>query len=229
MSSACDHLREIAPEVALGIADGEDRAWALEHLDTCPECRARIERLASLADELLLLAPAAEPPAGFEARVADAVAAPGRRARSRWRLRIALPVAAAVTAAACAAGAVWFALSGDRDLADAYRATLAVANGEYFDAAPMELPGGEKVGYVYGYQGRASWVLGVVYDGVPDADYELQVVTRSGQRMPLRRLSVVDGHGSAGGVTRVDYDQIAEIRLLDGDRREVADSSIQHD
>ena len=138
-------------------------------------------------------------------------------------------VAAAVTAAACAAAAVWFALSGDRDLADAYRATLAVANGEYFDAAAMELPGGEKVGYVYGYQGRASWVLGVVYDGVPDADYKLQVVTRSGQRMPLRQLSVVDGHGSAGGVTRVDYDQIAEVRLLDGDGREVADSNLQHE
>lgn len=229
MSSACDHLHEIAPEVALGIADGEDRAWALEHLDSCPECRARIERLASLADELLLLAPAAEPPAGFEARVVDAVGAPGRRPRPRWRLRIALPVAAAVTAAACAAGAVWFALSDDRDLADAYRATLAVANGEYFDAAPMELPGGEKVGYVYGYQGRASWVLGIVYAGVPDADYELQVVTRSGQRMPLRQLSVVDGHGSAGGVTRVDYDRIAEIRLLAADGREVADSNLRHD
>ena len=228
MSSACDHLRDIAPEVALGIADGEDRAWALEHLDTCPECRARIERLASLADELLLLAPVAEPPAGFEARVADAVAAPGRRARSRWRLRIALPVAAAVTAAACAAGAVWFALSGDRDLADAYRATLAVANGEYFDAAPMELPGGQKVGYVYGYQGRASWVLAIVYDGVRDGSYRLAVASADGMRRPLRRLSVVDGDGSAGGVIPVTYDQIAEVRLLDSGAREIADSSVHH-
>ena len=228
MSAACEHLHEIAAEIALGIADGEDRAWALEHLDGCSECRARIERLSSLADELLLLAPAAEPPAGFEARVADAITGPKRTARWRWRRRVALPVAAALTAGVCAAGAVWFALSGDRNLADAYRATLAVAHGEYFDAAPMVLPGGQKAGYVYGYQGRASWVFAIVYDGVADGDYELEAVTHDGRRVPLRRLSVVDGHGSAGGVTPVTYDQIAEVRLLDSGAREIADSTVHH-
>jgi hypothetical protein len=226
MSGApCEHLREIASEVALGIADGEDRAWALEHLDGCPACRARIERLSDLADELLLLAPAAEPPAGFEARVGEAIS-PGSRRRSFFRRRFVIPAAAAIAAAACAAGAVWFALSDDRNLADSYRATLAVANGESFDAAPMVLPGGENAGYVYGYQGRASWVFAIVYDGVPDADYQLQVVTRDGKQMPLRPLSISDGHGSAGGVTSVPYDDIAEIRLLDNGGREVADSNL---
>ena len=110
-AAACEHLREIAPEVALGIADGEDRAWALEHLDGCPACRARIERLSTLADELLLLAPAAEPPAGFEGRVGEAIAAPAPAAASFFRRRFVIPAAAALAAAACAAGAVWFALS----------------------------------------------------------------------------------------------------------------------
>jgi hypothetical protein len=224
-ASDCEHLHEIAPEVALGIADGEDRAWALEHLDGCPACRARIERLSDLADELLLLAPAVEPPAGFEARVGDAVS-PGSRRPSFFRRRFVIPAAAALAAAACAAGAVWFALSDDRNLADSYRATLAVANGEYFDAAPMVLPGGKKAGYVYGYQGRASWVLAIVYEGVADANYQLEVVTRDGRQMPLRPLSVTDGHGSAGGVTAVPYDQIAQIRLLDSGGREVADSDL---
>ena len=97
----CEHLREIAAEVALGIADGEDRAWALDHLDGCPACRARIERLSTLADELLLLAPADEPPPGSTAAwarrsrprrpaTARACAAPGaagRRGGRRRRLR----------------------------------------------------------------------------------------------------------------------------------------------
>ena len=138
-----------------------------------------------------------------------------------------MPVAAALAAAACAAAAVWFAVADDRDLADSYRDTLAVANGEYFDAAPVELPGGEKVGYVYGYQGRASWVLAVVYDGIPDGDYELEVVTDGGRRLPLRQLSIVDGNGSAGGVTEVPYDRISMVRLLDADGREVADSDVR--
>ncbi len=227
MSTAdCDHLREIAAEVALGIADGEDRAWALDHLDGCPACRARIERLSTLADELLLLAPAHEPPAGFDGRVGEAIAAPPAGNRPRLRRRLALPVAAAVAAAACAAAAVWFALSDDRDLADSYRATLAVANGEYFDAAPMKLAGGKQIGYVYGYQGRSSWVLALVYDGVPDGAYELEVVTDSGKRLPLREMSIAHGDGSAGGETAVPYDRVAQVRLLDERGREVADSDI---
>ena len=35
MSADCERLRELAPELALGIADGEERAWALEHLADC--------------------------------------------------------------------------------------------------------------------------------------------------------------------------------------------------
>ena len=69
-------------------------------------------------------------------------------------------------------------------------------------------------------------MFAIVYDGVPDADYQLQVVTRDGKQMPLRPLSIRDGHGSAGGVTSVPYDDIAEIRLLDNGGREVADSNL---
>ena len=116
------------------------------------------------------------------------------RSRGDWRSRSPPPLAAATVAGV----AVWLALADDRELADSYRETLAVANGEYFDAAPLELPGGEKIGYVYGYQGRASWVLAVVYDGVATGVYELELVTDDGRQRPLRELTVVGGEGSAG-------------------------------
>jgi hypothetical protein len=218
----CERLRELGPEIALGIADGADRAWALEHFAGCPECRARIERLSALADELLLIAPGIEPPAGFEGRVTESLRAP---VRSRVR-RLAVPVAAAVAAAICGAAAVWLALGDDRELADSYRDTLAVANGEYFDAAPVELPGGERVGYVYGYQGRTSWVFAVVYDGVADGRYRLEVVTDDGRQVPLRALDVAGGHGSAGGATTVAYEELSEVRLLDQAGRELAGSEL---
>ena len=223
----CERLRELGAEVALGIADGEDRAWALDHLTECPECRARIERLSSLADELLMVAPSIEPPNGFEARVTEAIHGPAQQPQRRRRRRWALPLASAAAAAACAAAAVWFALGNDRDLADSYRATLAVADGQYFDAAPIELAGGRPVGYVYGYQGRTSWVLAVVYDGVPGGRYQLQLVTRDGRKLPLRPLVVAGGRGSIGGATPVDYDQLAEVRLLGPGGREVADSDLR--
>ena len=122
---------------------------------------------------------------------------------------------------------MWVALGDDRDLADSYRETLAVANGEYFDAAPLELPGGERVGYDYGYQGRASWVLAVIYDGVPNGRYKLELVTAEGRKLTLRELEVADGHGSTGAMTPVDYSELAQVRLLDADGREVAEADLR--
>jgi hypothetical protein len=225
MSGECERVRELAPELALGIADGEERADALEHLADCPGCRAQLERLAATADELTLLGPAVEPPAGFEARVAATMR--GEPAAPGLGRRFAAPLAAALAAAALAAGAVWLALADDRELADSYRDTLAVASGDYFDASTLELPGGRKAGYVYGYQGRSSWVFAVVYDGVEPGEYMLELVTRNGERLPLRELAVEDDAGSAGAVTPVPYSRLAEVRLLDADGREVADSELR--
>ena len=221
----CERLREIAPELALGIADGEDRARALEHLAGCATCRAHVERLAAVADELLVLAPSAEPPAGFEERVVAATAPAGAQ-RSRFG-RFALPAFAALAAAAAGAAIVWALGDGDRELADSYRETLAVANGEYFDAAPLEAPGGAKVGYVYGYQGRASWVLAVVYDGVRDGTYRLGIVSEDGTRETVREIEVSAGNGSEGAVTPMPYHEVAEVRLLGPRGREIAEADLR--
>ncbi|HLM30087.1 MAG TPA: hypothetical protein VK326_00325 [Solirubrobacterales bacterium] len=219
-----EHLGELAAEVALGIADGEERARALEHVADCAHCRARLERLSALADELLLLSPTVEPPAGFEGRVVSRVA-PALARRPLWR-RAAVPVAAAVATAALAAGAVWLALGNDRTLADEYRETLAVADGEYFEALPMELPDGERVGYAYGYQGRTSWVVAIVYAGVPAGDYRLEAITGDGRTVRIRELSVRGGHGSAGGALPVPYDDLAALRLVDRGGRELAEAEL---
>jgi hypothetical protein len=216
----CTRMNEMAPEVALGIADGADRAWALDHLADCPECRARIERMAVVADELLMMAPSAEPPAGFEQRVAGAIEPP----RRRWlRLRIAIP---ALATAVCAAAVVWFATAGDRHLADSYRDTLAVAHGQYFEATPVTLAGGKQVGYVYGYQGRTSWVFAVMYGCPYDGSYELEGVTGGGTTVPISPIEIADGRGSIGKATTVDYDSLTEIRMVDDSGHEVAASEL---
>ena len=217
----CSRMREMAAEVALGIADGAERAWALEHLAACPACRARVEQLSVVADELVMLAPSAEPPAGFEQRVAAAI----EPQRSRRRVRFAIPVVA-VVAAACAAAVMWFALADDREIANEYRETLAVANGEHFDAKPFLLADGTKVGYVYGYQGRTSWVLAVMYDCPYDGTYELEGVTKSGRKVVISPIEIDDGRGSIGRATPVDYDSLTQIRLVDDEGQEVAASDL---
>jgi Putative zinc-finger len=65
----CSQLRDMAPEVALGLVTGEERAVALAHLEGCAACRAEVASLAGVADELLLIGPEAPPPQGFDRRV----------------------------------------------------------------------------------------------------------------------------------------------------------------
>src|SRR6185437_11471604 len=103
-SADCARTREALPELALGIADGEQRAVALEHVAGCSDCRRELDELSSLADQLITLAPQREPPAGFENRVLDRLAVPQtRRSSARRRLRwLALAVALPAVAAAAA-------------------------------------------------------------------------------------------------------------------------------
>jgi hypothetical protein len=73
----CDEVRSMAAEIALGILSGAERADALGHMEHCVSCRVLVEGLAQTGDALLLLAPEAEPPMGFESEVAARVVGAG--------------------------------------------------------------------------------------------------------------------------------------------------------
>jgi hypothetical protein len=75
--TACEEFREVAPDLALGLLTGADRAAALAHAATCAECRRYLAGMVQVADELLLLAPSVEPAIGFESRVMTRLAASG--------------------------------------------------------------------------------------------------------------------------------------------------------
>src|SRR3954464_5811031 len=77
----CEQTRGLASEPALGIADGAERAAALEHLAGCAECRRAVAELSEVTDELLLRAPEHEPPPVFESRVLAQIQPPRARAR----------------------------------------------------------------------------------------------------------------------------------------------------
>jgi hypothetical protein len=210
----CDSARELAPELALGIATGDERAAALGHLAGCAACRQAVGELSEVADELLLLAPEQEPPAGFESHVLErigAAPAPRRRRTRRFALRLAAPVAAALATAA-----VLFAVfNDDRQLADRYRDTLAEADGKYFQAGKLEGPGGIPAGVVFGYQGRPSWVMVIVDPRHRDARYTGELVTERGRRVPLRGFRLDPRTGSWGGAIPMHLYDVASVRLVD--------------
>lgn len=241
----CGDIADALAEVATGAASGPDRARVLAHLADCPDCRRELEELTRVADEVLLVAPEHDPPAGFEGAVLARIAAltsespatpppvppppppPADPAQSepdavvtplrpsRWR-RVLPYAAAAAVAGLAGAGVVWQATSEERDLAASYRDTLDVANGRYFHAAPIVDDGGAQVGHVFLYQGEPSWVFTVLDDTVEPGDYEIVVTTEEWSE-PVADCEVDRTGGGAGATVDADIYQIEQVELVGSD------------
>ena len=205
----CRETRELVPELALGILMGEERARALAHVAQCASCGASLSRMTSLVDEMLLLAPANEPPAGFESRVLDRIAGAGRAPRRRrW-----LAVAAAALVGLASAGAVLVTTKDERDLAADYRDTLRTANGSYFSAAPLRSDTGRRVGTIFGYQGSPSWTFVVVSGSDDSGRYRVTVKTENGRRVDLGSMTVSGGRGMWGAKVPIDFHDVEYVEL----------------
>jgi hypothetical protein len=214
----CNETRAIAPELALGIADGEERARALDHVAACPDCRRELEALSSLADELCELAPEREPPLGFELRVLGTLEPVRPQVRRTWRRPLVL-AAAAVTLVAVTAGASLLAVRDDRRLADHYRAVLAEAHGSYFGAFRLRDATGVEGGVAFVYRGSPSWVLITVPEPRRTSVARAEVVAAGGRTVPLEGFRLEEG--TWGGPLPAGLGAISAVRLRAADGRAV--------
>jgi hypothetical protein len=224
---SCDDVCELAPEIALGTIDGEERAEALRHLATCADCRRLVDELSEVADELLMVAPVQEPPAGFESRVLDALGLQRRRPRTlagRALRRLGPPVAAAAVSAV----ALVAVYHDDRVTAERYRDTLAQADGQYFQAEPLRDETGAEAGVVFGYQGAPSWVLVTVDASHRDRVASGELVTRDRRTVPLPAFELDRRDGSWGGAIPVNLYDVRSIRLLGERPGEVLEAAVAH-
>ena len=220
----CEEIRDLAPEIALGIADGAERAEALRHLSTCAECRRAVEQLSQVADELLVLAPTQEPPAGFESRVVKALGLerPPRRRLARWLTPrwLAPRLGPALAAAAVTAATLIAVYSDDHRTAERYRETLARADGQYFQAERLTDGAGSEGGVVFGYQGKPSWLFVTVDPAHRDAITSAELVTTDRRTIPLPSLEL-DRRGSWGAAIPVNLSKLASVRLLGERQRQI--------
>jgi hypothetical protein len=124
----CPDFEAEVDELAVGAVAEPRRSALLAHAATCASCGERLRDLADLADRLLLLAPSAEPPPGFESRVLQRLAATG----GSWtdhRRRFLLLVAAAALVLGVFAGTVVEQVRG-RPSGPADVATADIVSGE---------------------------------------------------------------------------------------------------
>lgn len=213
----CTRLRQVMPEVALGIASIEDQALVLGHARGCPDCRAELSALSGLADDVMALVPPAEPPSGFESSVITAVAPPVPTARSGpGRLVRALRLAAVIVlVAALSGGVVWWSGAEDRRVAGQLRQTLETAQGEYIVAFPVRDAAGARQGSVFAYQGDPVWLYVALDSTLPPGEYDFELVTTAGVTQPVRAdVDMTDRRGW-GTTMEIPVHDVAQLRVLD--------------
>lgn len=197
----CAELRELAPELALGVLAGRDRALAIAHLQDCSACEQHVRELSVVGDRLIGLVPGAEPPIGFEQRV---LARLGLTHRRRWRHW--LVAAAAVVAAAAIAAAGWFlrgAPGNDHDLA----------------SAMLTADGGTQVGEVFAYADQRSWLYVDLSSAQASGTVSCQIQLADGRTLTVGSFPVSAGSAQWAGPAPLSDAQLQEVRILADDGR----------
>jgi len=211
----CGDVRELAPELALGIVGGPERADALQHASECGPCRALIGELAEAADALTLLAPESEPPPGFEERVLAALKAPRRRMRRR----------AAVMVAAAAAAAAIVSIVGVRVVESVQETNRIVAAASDVRSTRMTGANGVDVGNVFVSNGSPSSVVVNVNYGVPSGRYGIEFRTGSAAKH-LGTVSIRDERGAWGGVVALPGGATGSVVLVGADGAVVCEARL---
>jgi hypothetical protein len=204
----CADVCEQAPELALDVLSGPDRAAALEHVSECADCRAIVAEFTEAVDVVPFLAAEAEPPAGFQDRVVRQMTAPPRRSRRWWPAVLA---AAAVMVAVVVGTAALFVNSqdGSTSVASAGRAPLVAGNAR---SAVMIGDGNEAVGRLFVTSRDPALMMVSVDYPVRPGTYTVQQRTGDGTTR-LGEMQVAAGHGTWGGVTVNDHH--GSIQLVD--------------
>ncbi len=227
----CEQIREVAPDVALGLLTGEERAEALAHLEGCEACRADVAALAVTADEVLVAAPEATPPAGFDTRVLAALAerrsvaegvpatpGPGRAGRRRGRGAVVVALAAAAVLIVLAGLAAVVARDEPSEPAVTSVASAEMVTGRGRVVGEATLTGSDPVAIAVGVP---EWeALVEAWGEPPSGSYWLAVESLDGART-MRPVPGADDAGSDGWSLSVDLaaDQVATVSVVDGEGR----------
>lgn len=201
----CAQVRELAPELALGVLSGSERAEVLLHASQCTRCQALIAELGEAADALPSLAPEIEPPSGFEARVLGTLLGSRRKSTRRWGVALALTAAAAAVISIVAVQ--WVdAGSGQATPSAPIAAVRSVA---------MVGDHGMRVGRVYASAGKPTAIVVTVDYWVATGTYRVELQPAGGAVQRLGTIRIDDGRGSWGGAAHLATSGSTRVALVD--------------
>ena len=213
---SCAQMEDLVDELALDVLPGDLRGVALEHLEGCAACRARLEELSESADQLLFAYRPVDPPAGFEERVLGRLDAQRRRPRRRsWRVAALAAAAAVVIGAAIGAGSLFDRGSNGSSRVTAPRPpemrTVALVSSD-----------GQVIGDVSAFSGTPAWFFMRVDHGSGSDTYQCVLDVDGGRSLWIGPMVISAGQGGWGQHVNVDANDVRAARLVDGAGHTVA-------
>lgn len=201
----CAEVRELVPELALGVLSGSERAEVLLHASQCTRCQALIGELGEAADALPLLAPEIEPPTDFETRVLGKLLGSRRRNARRWGFALAFTAAAAAIISIVAVQ--WVDASNGHATPSAPVAAVrsAVMVGDH----------GIRVGRVYTAASKPAAIVVTVGYWVATGTYRIELQPAGGPVHRLGTIQIDEGRGSWGGTARLATSGSTRVALVD--------------
>lgn len=206
---SCAKMRELAPELALDVLTGYERATAQAHLGECVSCRAYVGSLTQISDRLLTLVPGVEPPVGFEDRVLSRMGLTPKQPRQpqrRW-----FPIAVAAAAAALVFGVGGWVIGS---IAMSHQAVVS-AEAEFRFAA-LHTADNRQVGQVFTYVGQPPWLYMSVATEPSVTSVACQLLRQDGSTVSMGTFPLSAGKGSWGAELKVDPSTVVGARLVDG-------------
>ncbi len=220
----CAAVDEDLLELALGSLTGEQRVAALAHMESCARCSAEVDELSKAADQLLHLAPASEPPIGFEAGVFERLGLdprpPGWRSWLAARPKLAMAMAACALVVTFGLGAVVGHSSGGAG--DRYAPTGPKPP---IEAAAL-YSGTQMVGRVLVYAGNPTWLFMYMDDPAWQGAIRCEVVVDQGPTVDLGKFWLSEGKGAWAASVDQPAGRLSQARIVGADGKVLAWASL---
>ena len=202
-------MHELAPELALDVLTGYERATAQAHLHECASCRAYVSGLTQVSDTLLSLVPGVEPPVGFEDRVLSRMGM-ATRPQIRPQQRRWFPIAVAAAVAALVFGVGGWVIGGV-----AMSHTAVESAGAEFRFAALHTADNHQIGQVFTYEGAPPWMYMSVMAEPNVTSVACQLIRKDGSAIAVGSFALSAGRGNWGAELKLDPSMIVGARLVD--------------